>query len=125
LDYLQTPESYPSLIKLLQIGPAGAPFRNLQYLEKLNVSVQIEQGDVATLKNWLERGLPPIVFVKTSELSYWNESTNHALVISGMDEERVYLLDPAFEDAPKRVSIAEFELAWLEMDQFYAVIGLK
>ena len=33
LDYLQVPVSYERLVKLLRIGPAGAPFRNLRFLE--------------------------------------------------------------------------------------------
>ena len=125
LDYLQIPHTYPSLVALLQIGSAGAPFRNLHNLEKLNVLVQIEQGEVEDLRSFLERGLPSIVFIKTSELSYWNEANNHAIVFAGMDDKQVFLFDPAFDDAPQIVSVAEFELAWLEMDQFFAVISLK
>ena len=41
LDYWQRPVPYDSLLRVLQIGSAGAPFRNLQYLESLGVSVLI------------------------------------------------------------------------------------
>jgi ABC-type bacteriocin/lantibiotic exporter with double-glycine peptidase domain len=45
LDYLQVPASYEQLVKLLRIGPAGAPFRNLRYLESLvGLSVLIRRG---------------------------------------------------------------------------------
>jgi len=33
LGYWQQPVAYDDLLKLFRIGPAGAPFRNLRYLE--------------------------------------------------------------------------------------------
>jgi predicted double-glycine peptidase len=82
-------------------------------------------GKLEDLHTHLESGLPPIVYVDTGELrSYWAESTNHAVVVIGIEDDRVYLNDPDFETAPQTVSIAEFILAWLEQDYLYAVIGL-
>ena len=122
LDYWQRPTDYDTLLKVLQIGYAGAPFRNLHYLEALGASVFIEQGQLETLRSLLARKLPPIIFVSTQDLSYWDEVTQHAVVVAGIDETHVYLHDPAFSDAPKTVTIDEFMLAWLEMDEFYALI---
>ncbi len=122
LDYLQKPHSYDTLLKIIQVGYAGAPFRNLHYLAKLDVSVSIEQGQITTLRAALAKKLPPIVFVATQELGYWHEATNHAVVIAGLDDDKIYLNDPAFPDAPKVVTIDEFALAWLEMDEFLAVL---
>jgi len=122
LDYLQIPHHYEALPKILRIGYAGAPFRNLRYLETLGVSVVIEQGQIETLRLFLSRKLPPIVFVATQELWYWDESSNHAIVVAGIDDDYVYINDPAFPDAPKVVTVGEFSLAWLEMDEFFAVL---
>jgi len=44
------------------------------------------------------------------------------VVAVGIDERRVYLNDPFFDAAPQSVSRLEFELAWDEMDNVYAVI---
>jgi ABC-type bacteriocin/lantibiotic exporter with double-glycine peptidase domain len=125
LDYLQMPVSYEALVKQLRIGYAGAPFTNLRYLEGLGVSVLIAQGNVDTLRSYLNQNLPPIVFVATQELSYWDEATNHAVVVAGIDDQQIDLHDAHFADAPKRVAITEFELAWLEMDEFYAIVQLR
>jgi ABC-type bacteriocin/lantibiotic exporter with double-glycine peptidase domain len=125
LDYLQVPVGYERLVKLLQVGPAGAPFRNLHYLESLGLSVLIEQGEIATLQSHLRRSLPPLVFVDTGQLSYWDEVTGHAVVVIGVEEGMVYVNDPNFAQAPKGISIAEFELAWIDLDQFYATIELR
>ncbi len=62
------------------------------------------------------------MFVNTIELDYWTEATRHAVVVVGIDERQVYLNDPFFEVAPQIVSRLEFELAWDEMDNSYAVI---
>jgi uncharacterized protein YvpB len=52
--------------------------------------------------------------VSTVELPYWQISTDHAVLVVGMDGQRVYLHDPAFANAPIQVSMGAFELAWLE-----------
>lgn len=125
LDHLNIKLNYDKLLKVLQIGPAGAPFRNLYLLQSFGLSVLIEQGQIETLRTYLQQNVPPIVFVATQELSYWVETTNHALVVVDIDDHSVYVNDPSFTDAPKVISIAEFELAWLEMDEFFAVIQVK
>jgi ABC-type bacteriocin/lantibiotic exporter with double-glycine peptidase domain len=84
LDYLQVSVKYKALIKRLRIGYAGAPFRNLRSFTKFGVSVRIAPGNIETLRSHLKQGLPPIVFIATRELSYWNEATNHAVVVAGM-----------------------------------------
>lgn len=122
LAYQEVPASYERLIKRLRIGPAGAPFRNLCYLEKLGVSVLIEQGEVETLLSHLTQDNPPIVFVNTQELSYWSETTGHAVVVVGIEGDLIYLNDPALAEAPQVIPVAEFDLAWLELDQFYAIL---
>lgn len=70
----------------------------------------------------IEQGFPPIVFVNTKELSYWPETTGHAVIVVGFEGDLIYLDDPAFADAPQAVPVGEFDLAWLELDQFYAII---
>jgi|CXWL01.1.fsa_nt_gi hypothetical protein len=124
LDYLQVPNDYDHLLKLLRVQPIGAPFGNLRFLSALGVSVLVEKGELENLRLNLEIGLPSIVFVATAQLSYWRETTGHAAVVVGLDEEKVYLNDPAFPDAPKQVPIDEFVLAWIDADQFYALIRL-
>ncbi|MCB0153391.1 MAG: C39 family peptidase [Anaerolineae bacterium] len=100
-DYLNIHSSYDELLKALQIGPAGAPFRNLNFLQSFGVSVLIEQGQIDSLRTYLQQNVPPIAFVATQELSYWVEATNHALVIAGIDDHSVCVNDPSFADELK------------------------
>ena len=74
------------------------------------------------LRTHLQNNQPCIVFVDTGQLPYWDESANHALVVVGLDEDYVYVHDPEFPNAPLQVSIGDFDLAWLEHDEMYAVI---
>lgn len=122
LDYLQRPIPYDRLLHLLRVDAIGAPFRNLRLLQSLRLSVTIANGDMTTLHAHLQNGRPLIVAVDTAQLPYWNEATDHAVLVIGVDAQHVYLLDPDTAVAPQLVPLAEFELAWLEKDYLYAVM---
>ncbi len=125
LDYLQVPVNYQRVGKLLQAISGGTPFRNLRHIKSIGLSVLIEDGNIEILRKHLTSGLPPIVAVNTGQLlSYWSEQTDHAVVVLGIEDNLIYLNDPAFALAPQAVALAEFELAWLDEDYLYAVIGL-
>ena len=124
LEFLNLPVDYDKLVAQLRIRhKVGAPFRNLRSLESLGVKVIIEHGELDTLQSCVDRGLPPITLVDTAQLSYWHETTAHVVV--GIEGDSIHLNDPAFQDAPKIISIREFELAWIDLDQFYAIIQLE
>lgn len=125
LEYLSVPADYSALVAQLRLHPRiGGPFRNLRHLESLGVKVLIEQGEINLLRSYLENGLPPIALVDTAQLPYWMERTSHAVVVVGIEDNQIYLNDPAFPDAPKVIPTDEFELAWIDLDQFYALIKL-
>jgi uncharacterized protein YvpB len=112
-------------VNLLDIQWFGAPFFNIRLLEQIGVKVTYHQGTLVELKEHLEHNRPLIVPVATSELPYTAEQTNHALVVLGMDENYVYVNDPAFRVAPIPVPLGDFELAWLERDEYYVVLALQ
>lgn len=115
---------YSSLVKLLRISDSGAPYSYLRFLEKIGVTVLLEQGDLSILRDWLAQGISPIVFVNTGELPYWDETVYHSVVLVGLDDTFAYLNDPAFEDAPQKVALGDFDLAWFEMGEEYAVLKM-
>lgn len=126
LDYLHVPAKYSQRLSLLRIQAFGTSFSSLHNLEALGLSVHIAEGRIERLREHLESGLPSVAFVETGQLlSYWDERTNHAVVVVGMEENQIYLNDPEFESAPQSISIDEFLLAWEEKDYLYAVIGLS
>jgi ABC-type bacteriocin/lantibiotic exporter with double-glycine peptidase domain len=125
LDYFQVPIDYRDLVKRRRIESYGAPFTNLRYLESSSIQVQIQGGTIDSVREYLERGIPPIAFVNTEQLGYWNESTSHAVVVVGIEDNQIYVDDPAFADAPMAIPTDEFILGWIDLDQFFAVIHPK
>ena len=123
LDYVGQPVRYSRLLRLLGITPdLGAPASNITRLSALDVSVEYGSGTMNDLAKWIAQGIPCIAFVHTVHLGYWAEAVRHAVVVVGIDEQRVYLDDPFSDTAPQAVSRLEFELAWDEMDCTYAII---
>lgn len=120
-----TSVSYGRLNLLLEIqSDFGAPFSNIHRLAQLNYLVLYQQGTLSDLRHALVNGWPPIVPVNTGELPYWGQiRVYHAVVVVGMDAQSIYLNDPAFTKSPIRVSIGDFDLAWLDRDEMYAVVA--
>jgi ABC-type bacteriocin/lantibiotic exporter with double-glycine peptidase domain len=124
LDYLRVPFRYSRLIQLLRIESHGTAFSSIQRLTQLGVNVEYEQGDLSTVVARLQDQLPLIAFVNTGMLSYWDSETGHAVVIIGIDENVIFINDPAQDKPALRVPLIEFESAWIEQDLRYAVVGL-
>jgi hypothetical protein len=110
------------LNRLFGLTAIGTPFRNIQRLTSLGVSVRLQRGDESTLRNAIDYNQPPVLFVKTGDLSYWHDNTAHAVILIGYDEDVVLLADPQFADSPQRVGWGELMLAWSEQDYYFALI---
>jgi len=123
LDYIGRPCPYRRLLRLLDIKPIGAPASNILRLTRLGVSVTHKAGSLEELELWIAQGQPCVVFLNTGELPYWSEATFHAVVVVGMDDEHVYVNDPAFEQAPQSITWGDFDLAWSEQEYYYAVVS--
>lgn len=123
LAYLGQQPSYQQLYNVLKMRPGlGTAMSNIRQLEKLGLSVLYRQGTLPLLQQHLVGNEPCIVPVKTSELPYWQVDTDHAVVVVGLDASSVYLNDPVLPYAPVYVPRGDFELAWLERDEFFAVV---
>jgi ABC-type bacteriocin/lantibiotic exporter with double-glycine peptidase domain len=122
LNYLDRSVAYTRLLKLLKIKSFGAPASNIRLLEQMKLTVTYRVTDMTGLESMLDKGQPVIVFVRTSELPYWDYGADHALVVVGYDDDTIYVNDPNFAQAPISVARGDFELAWLERDYYYALI---
>ena len=121
LDFLGQSLPYAELLDLLNIGPYGAPRRNILRLTAVGLKVNYGEATPDILAAHLEGGHPVIAFVDTGELPYWSESTNHAVVVTGLDDKAALVHDPAF-DSPQFIPREDFELAWLECDNVCVLI---
>jgi ABC-type bacteriocin/lantibiotic exporter with double-glycine peptidase domain len=123
LDYIGCPCPYQRLLRLLDMKSFGAPASNVLRLTELGVSVTYTSGSLESLEHQTPLGQPCIVFLDTTELPYWSEAVFHAVVVVGMDDEYVYVNDPAFAPAPQAITWGDFDLAWIEQGYYYAVVG--
>lgn len=126
ISYLGVRVNYRKLNQILRIQiPYGTAFSNIQELHKLGLSVEYRQGSIADLHQFLIRALPCVVGVRTGQLPYWEGvDVQHVVLVIGMDVESIYLNDPAFSTAPIQVSHGDFDLAWFEQGEYFAVISL-
>jgi len=124
LDYLGIGISQAALNRLLGLTSIGTPYSNIRRLTALGVKVNIHSGDENDLRAAIDNSMPPVAFVKTGDLPYWQGNTSHAVLLVGYDDEAVYINDPIFASAPQRVGWDEFMLAWDHLDNCYALIGM-
>jgi ABC-type bacteriocin/lantibiotic exporter with double-glycine peptidase domain len=123
LAKLDVTVSEAKLNQIFELTPLGVPLSKLVRLAQYGVKVAIyKNGTLEDLIQAIDQHIPPIVFVRTGQLAYWQEDTQHALVVRGYDGPRLLLNDPAFPDAPKTVLADELMLAWDEFDNAYALI---
>jgi ABC-type bacteriocin/lantibiotic exporter with double-glycine peptidase domain len=124
LDYLGFPRSQEVLAHQLGLRPSlGVPAPHIKNLNSPDLAVVYESGTLDTVQKWLDETTPVIVFVQAGELPSWfGHRFQHAVLVVGLDEEQVYLLDPAVEGGVTAVSRGDFMLAWDEMDNALAVI---
>ena len=123
LAHLEQPALQEDIARQIGARPAGVPAFNIRRLAAWGLDVQYGQGSLSELTAALVRGNAPIIFLRTSELPYWQEDTPHAVVLVGLDRESAFLLDPAYEDeTPVSVTLGDFLLAWSHFEMVYALI---
>jgi hypothetical protein len=123
LSYLGIEREQADLAKQLQlIAEVGTSGNRVRLLASKTVEVFYGEGQLADLQSALIGGNPPIVMVHTSQLPYWEQDTPHAVVLLGMDETSVIVNDPGKAQAAISISVGDFELAWDEMANLYALI---
>jgi hypothetical protein len=121
LSHLGITETQKVLNEVLGLTPAGVPASRLLRLDRYGVQVLFQKGMAEDIKNAIDLKVPVIVFVSTAPLPYWTVDTQHALLVSGYDEETFMVNDPAFSE-PRHVSTLELVLAWDEFDNRYALL---
>ncbi len=124
LGYLGFHSTQNHLARELDVRtPLGAPASNVTRLHSDVLDVTFTSGDLDDVRAHLAHNWPPIVFVQASELPHWHgHISQHAIVVVGVDEQSVHILDPAASALPLAIPIGDFLLAWSELDYIYALI---
>lgn len=124
LAYWGIQRDQDSLAKQLgMIEGAGTPGSRLFLLVSSSLDVQYRtRGNINDLEEALRGSVPPIALVWTGQLSYWDSNVPHAVVLIGTERGNFVVHDPAKSEEGILVSIPEFNLAWDEMDNIYALL---
>lgn len=124
LAYQQIIRSQPDLAMQLGVRSSlGTPTRSVLGLASNQLRVVYGERTESTPQKWLALSLPSVAFVQVGELSYWQgESFQHAVVVIGLEDNAVWLLDPDMDETAIAVDLDEFMLAWSGMDYLDAVI---
>jgi ABC-type bacteriocin/lantibiotic exporter with double-glycine peptidase domain len=122
IEYWQIKIAYEQIARILKTQSFGTSARSLGNLQAHGITVRYREGSWLDLEQHLSSSVPCITLVYTASLPYWQETTNHAVVVVGLSESEVYLNDPAFEYAPQTVSRAAFELVWMDFDYRFGAL---
>jgi uncharacterized protein YvpB len=130
LAYLGISHSQEVLARIMGTQlPIGTPRANIKKLASLQVTVTYAHGPLEDIQQWLNQGVPVIVFLDAGELPHWHNYdftqrmvVPHAVVVVGLDNQIIYLMDSALDSGPTPTPIGDFILAWDEMDNYYAVL---
>ena len=129
LAQLNITVSQAQLAQLLGTRPgAGTPFSRIERLAELNIHVQLlRHVSFDDLLASLTADTAIIVpIATTSGLPGWgNIRTQHAILVISADVDWIAYHDPALSYGPVSAPIAEFLLAWDEMDQQAALLGWR
>ncbi len=123
--YLGILRTQEELARLLKMRPGfGTPIPNILNLRSRQIDVTYQSnGSLSDIRLCLERNIPVIACVEAGELPHWQGvRAQHAVLVVGLDEQKVSLHDPALEQGPISVPLGDFMLAWDEMENRYAVI---
>ncbi len=116
------------LCDLLETKPRGTPALNVLLLnDRLpQCSVKAASSTVEDLRSSLHAGMPPIVFLRTSFLPYWQgKDVMHALVVVEVQDAVVLVNDPRFPTAPLSIARTDFRTAWGEFDNFTTFVEVS
>ena len=122
LDFLGISIAQSSLYRLFGTTEFGAVRFKLARAERYGARVIFGKNDEAALLHHLLNGQSVVLFVMTDELPYWDELTQHALLIIGYQAGTYFVNDPAFPTGPISVFEEDLMLAWSEFDYAYAIV---
>ncbi|MDP6038302.1 MAG: C39 family peptidase [Candidatus Latescibacteria bacterium] len=82
----------------------------------LDIETQFLSGTLDELCQTIENGQPVIALLWTGVLKHWQQENAidylHAVVVTGVDEENIFINDPVFSDHPITLLRKEFLDAW-------------
>ena len=89
---------------------------------QLGFDVRFGASNLPQLQAMLAANVPPIIFLLTGMLDYWDTNEAHAVVLIGVDAASVHLNDPFFDTFSQQTPLASFQQAWATTGHLAAFI---
>ena len=105
-------ESEDNVRQLLGTTSRGTRAANVASVVQLGFDVRFGTTNLPQLQAMLAANVPPIIFLLTGTLDYWDTNEAHAVVLIGVDAASVHLNDPFFDTFSQQTSLASFQRAW-------------
>jgi ABC-type bacteriocin/lantibiotic exporter with double-glycine peptidase domain len=114
LDYYGVPVSEQEVVSLTNTTITGTRLEEATAVASLGVEVTVERATLTELRQQINAGRPCIVSVLSVHFAHYAllPFVLHAVVVAGIDNENVYVFDPARESAPDTIPLDSFEAAW-------------
>ncbi len=100
----------------------GTPASRVERLIHWGFQVNYGPATLEELRETLQQGQFPIVFVRADILPWANFGGFHALVLAKVEKDQVRVHDPALPTGPTPLALPTFLLAWEEFDRLTAFI---
>ena len=105
-------ESEDNVRQLLGTTSRGTRAANVTSVVQLGFDVRFGASNLPQLQAMLAANVPPIIFLLTGMLDYWDTNEAHAVVLIGVDAASVHLNDPFFDTFSQQTPLASFQQAW-------------
>jgi ABC-type bacteriocin/lantibiotic exporter with double-glycine peptidase domain len=111
------------LRRLLKTRVTGtSPAAVMMRLPDIGFQAHVLEASRYLLRRHVESGAPCIAHVWTAALPHWSESVVHAVVVTDMDDDVVWVNDPVLASGPTTVAQTAFSAAWAATDHTLIVI---
>jgi ABC-type bacteriocin/lantibiotic exporter with double-glycine peptidase domain len=115
-------ESEDNVRQLLGTTSRGTRAANVTSVVQLGFDVRFGASNLPQLQAMLAANVPPIIFLLTGTLDYWETNDAHAVVLIGIDAATVHLNDPFFDTFSQQTPLANFQQAWATTGHLAAFI---
>jgi ABC-type bacteriocin/lantibiotic exporter with double-glycine peptidase domain len=112
------------LRRLLKTRVTGTSPANVMIrLPDIGFQATVTDASRAELRRRVDAGEPCIVHVWTTTLPHWSEGVVHAVVVTAIDDETVWINDPILDSGPTAIPLQAFLTAWSATDYTLILIG--
>jgi ABC-type bacteriocin/lantibiotic exporter with double-glycine peptidase domain len=111
------------LRRLLKTRVTGtSPAAVMMRLPEIGFEAQVLEASRYLLRKHIESDEPCIAHIWTATLPHWSDDVVHAVVVTDLDDDTIWINDPILASGPTRVAQTAFFAAWAATDHTLIVM---